>query len=314
MNRKLEGVLVIDKETGPTSHDVIAAMRSIIGMRKIGHCGTLDPLASGVLVACLGGFTRLNPWLSEGEKEYDATFQLGGTSDTYDAQGTMTPTADGVIPTRSQVEEAVRRFVGTIEQIPPAYSALKVDGVRSYKLARQNRIRPLNPRRVRIRSIVVREYEYPALFLEIVCARGTYIRSLASDLGKKLGCGAYVAALRRTRVGRMGLDLALSLAQLQSKVDGGQIEQHFVDPSFALHSLRSVVLEKPELGRFANGNFVSPGQIGGDESVSAESVELLTCAVYDHDMQLCGIGEWDRPQGRLRPVKVFRQTADEPAL
>ena len=158
-----EGILVIDKEVGPTSHDVVARMRRILGMRRIGHCGTLDPLATGVLVLCLGPYTRLSEWISSGDKEYEATLRLGAESDTCDAQGQIEAVSDAPVPSDTDVARAVASFRGEIDQVPPAYSAVKVDGVRSYKLARRNQAVDLKARRVQIHDLRVAEYDYPRL-------------------------------------------------------------------------------------------------------------------------------------------------------
>ncbi len=295
---KYEGVLVVNKEQGPTSHDVVSSLRSITGMRRIGHCGTLDPLASGVLVVCLGRFTRLNEWLSAGEKEYETTFCLGATSDTYDAQGRITPSPDIEVPDSASVLKHLENFKGAIEQIPPAYSALKVEGVRSYKLARRNQAVPLKARRVHIAEIEVLHYKFPLLKLRVACARGTYIRSLAADLGAQLGCGGYVQALCRIRVGNLDLNEALILEQIRDAVSEGQLGQHFVPPSKALSGLSEIVLEPQRLERFAHGNPV----VFEEEEDQREN---QVCAVYNMDMKLCGIGRLEAEDGRLRPLKVL---------
>jgi tRNA pseudouridine55 synthase len=296
-----EGILVLDKKKGPTSHDVVADLRSITGVRRLGHCGTLDPLASGVLVVCLGRFTRLNEWLSAGEKTYEATFHLGATSDTYDAQGCITPTSRIKLPSADDVVQHVQSFTGTIEQIPPAFSAVKVRGVPSYKLARRNQAAPLQARRVHIAEIEVREYDFPLLKLRIVCSRGTYIRSLAADLGERLGCGGYVQELKRCRVGTLGLDIAFSLQQIREAVARGQLEQCFVAPHAALDGLRPITLGAHGLQRFAHGN---PVQL--EQPCSAR--DNLVCAVYDRDLTLYGIAQWDVADQSLRPLKVLRQS------
>jgi len=297
---KYEGILVVDKEIGPTSHDVIASLRSIVGMRRIGHCGTLDPLASGILLVCLGSFTRLNEWLSAGEKEYESTFFLGATSDTCDAQGHITPGQNITIPAEDEVIRQVRSFAGTIEQVPPAFSALKVQGVRSYKLARRNLAVPLKARKVHIRDIDVLHYDFPLVTLRITCSRGTYIRSLAADLGVRLGCGGYVQALRRCRVGKLGLDRALSLEQVREVVRSGKLTQHFVAPHNALDDLGEAVLDPLQLSSFVHGNPVS---IKPDFAVP----DKMVCAVYDSDKHLYGIGQWESIEGALKPVRVLRQ-------
>ena len=297
-DHKYEGVLIVDKEQGPTSHDVVAALRRITGVRRIGHCGTLDPLATGVLVVCLGRFTRLNEWLSAGEKGYEATFFLGATSDTLDGWGTITPQPVVEVPEFDTLNAHLQAFKGTIEQIPPAFSALKVNGIRSYKLARRHQSVPLPLRRVHIAELEVIEYGFPLLKLRAVCSRGTYVRSLAADLGTALGCGAYVQALRRYRVGDLDLSVALSLGKIQARMDQGHLDRCFVPPPKALNQLAEVVLEPGDLRRFVHGN---PVALSGQVEVPQGGV----CAVYDRDMRLSGVGKWDLEKGRLRPLRVL---------
>ena len=294
-----DGVLVVDKEPGPTSHDVVAALRRIAGLRRIGHCGTLDPLATGVLVVCLGRFTRLSQWLSEGEKAYDAAFFLGATSDTCDAQGNIVPGAGAEAPDSGRVRDALRGFEGSIEQVPPAFSAVKVNGVRSYDLARRRKAVPLKPRPVHIAELEMVAYDYPLLELRVWCSRGTYIRSLAADLGRELGCGAYVQSLRRTRVGALGLDSARSLPEIRDAAAAGRLAQCFVPLPQALAGLSEVVLDAPGLERFVHGNPVGMGEM-------ADRGQELVCAVYDRDMELRGIGRLDAEGSSLRPLQVLR--------
>ena len=307
MTSSYEGILVVDKEIGPTSHDVVAALRSTIGVRRIGHCGTLGPLASGVLVACVGGYTRLSQWLSEGVKEYAARLVLGATSNTYDAQGEIVETASHRTPSMDEVRDGIATFVGTIEQVPPAFSAVKVNGVRSYKLARADRAVELQPRTVTISSIDVEAYDYPTLDLHITCNKGTYVRSLAADLGDVLGCGAYVDRLRRTRVGAMGLERAMTVDEIRDASVNGTLEHHFVAPHEALRELREVVLEEVGLERFAHGNRVELEPAGWNE-------DGALCAIYDPQMQLYGIGEWNKPERSVKPLKVLRPFSLEAAL
>ena len=307
MTSSPEGILVVDKEIGPTSHDVVAALRSAIGVRRIGHCGTLDPLASGVLVACVGGFTRLSQWLSDGVKEYDASLILGATSNTYDAQGEIVTSSPAKTPSIGEVYAGLATFVGTIEQVPPAFSAVKVNGVRSYKLARADRAVDLQPRTVTIDAIDVLSYEYPGLELRISCHKGTYVRSLAADLGDIFGCGAYVDGLRRTRVGAMGLEMALTVDEIRDAAAAGTLERHFVAPHEALRELRAVVLEEVGLERFAHGNQVEVESSGWTE-------DSAVCAIYDPRMHLYGIGEWSKPGCSLQPLKVVRTFASRAVL
>lgn len=214
------GLLIIDKHQGPTSMQVCANVRARLRRAgapkrvKVGHAGTLDPLATGVLVVLIGKATKLCDRFMGGEKEYEAVIDLSGRTATDDAEGEVTLIDVPVPPTRERVEEAVRAFVGVIMQSPPAFSAVHVDGERAYALARKGEAPVLPPRPVVVREFRVDSYEWPLVRATIVCAKGTYIRSLARDLGTALGVGGFLAGLRRTRVGAFRVTEAVMLASL----------------------------------------------------------------------------------------------------
>jgi tRNA pseudouridine55 synthase len=297
-----EGILVVDKETGPTSHDVIARLRRLLSMRRIGHCGTLDPLATGVLIVCLGKYTRLNEWLIEGEKEYLATFHLGGTSDTGDAQGEITSSGRDIShPLQGEIENEIKNFEGTIEQIPPAYSAVKVDGVRSYVRARRREVVSLPARKVHIGKIQLLNFEYPLLHLRIVCSKGTYIRSLATDLGVRLGCGAYVQELRRTRVGNLQVEDALTLGDVERTVGKGDFPRYLVPIPRALGRWPQVALPADKIRDFVHGI-----RVAIDAAPEGEHGED-SCAVYGLESEFFGMGKWEAKEDEiwLKPHKVF---------
>lgn len=196
------GLLVIDKPSGITSRDAVdRAQKWFPRGTRIGHTGTLDPLASGVLVLCIGAATRLTEYVQAMPKVYRAEITLGATSDTDDADGVITPTHDVPVPTRAEIEQQLGAFLGEIPQVPPAYSAAKVTGRRAYALARQGMDVQLASRVVRIDRINIVRFEYPQLEIVVHCGKGTYIRSIARDLGQRLGCGGYISALRRAQIG-----------------------------------------------------------------------------------------------------------------
>ena len=213
MSTSLAGLLNIDKPTGITSHDVVNRVRRVAGMRRVGHAGTLDPLATGVLLVCLGRATRLVEYLTGQPKTYEAVIRLGQTTDTYDAEGAVTAERP-ITFSETDLAQALARFQGEIEQAPPMYSAVKQGGQPLYKLARQGKEVARPPRRVTIYQLDVLEWRPPLLSLRIRCSKGTYIRSLAHDLGKALGCGGHIAALRRAAVGDFTLATAVPLADL----------------------------------------------------------------------------------------------------
>lgn len=288
-----DGVLVVDKTTGPTSHDVVAGVRQVFGMRRVGHCGTLDPLATGVLVVCLGAYTRLSDWLSKGDKEYETILVLGAHSDTGDRQGRIQLLTE-TLPAAEAVVAALGQFKGMIQQVPPAYSAVKVDGVRSYRLARIQQPVVLAPRSVEVKNIEVLGYELPRLKLRICCSRGTYIRSLAADLGEALGCGAYVEELRRLRVGELQLQQAFTFDQLRELAAQDRLGEALIPIQQALGQLPACELSAAETQVFVHGGTLRPA---GNELSDGE------CAVFSGEGHLLGIGNLDR--GALRPQRVF---------
>jgi len=211
-----EGMVVVDKPAGLTSHDVVARLRRISGQRRVGHAGTLDPLATGVLLVCLGRATRLIEYLVEQPKTYETRIRLGQTTDSYDADGSVMDDRP-VTADQAAIAAALAPFRGPIAQIPPMYSAIKRDGQPLYKLARQGKVVAREPRQVTIYELTLLGWENPFLDLRIVSSAGTYIRSLAHDLGQALGCGGHVTALRRTAIGRFTAADAFSLAALEQE-------------------------------------------------------------------------------------------------
>jgi tRNA pseudouridine55 synthase len=210
-----EGLLLIDKPAGPTSHDVISQLRRLSGIRRIGHAGTLDPLATGLLLVCIGRATRLLEYLLDQPKRYEASIHLGQSTDTFDAQGAVVAERP-VIVTGFDIEEALDQFRGTIVQHVPPFSAVKQSGVPLYKLARRGIDVERPSREVTIYNLILASWQEPVLKLDITCSSGTYIRSLADDLGNTLGCGGHISALRRIEVGSFSLDRAVALEDLDS--------------------------------------------------------------------------------------------------
>ncbi len=213
MNSLVEGMLNIDKPAGLTSHDVVNRVRRVAGLRRVGHAGTLDPLATGVLLVCLGRATRLVEYLVGQPKTYEVMIRLGQNTDTYDAEGAVVAERPCHF-TPDDLTTALAQFRGPIQQIPPLYSAIKKEGQPLYKLARQGKEVEIEARAVTIYELEQLAFDLPLLTLRIVCSSGTYIRSLAHDLGEVLGCGGHVAALRRTAVGEFTLDTAVPLGTL----------------------------------------------------------------------------------------------------
>jgi tRNA pseudouridine55 synthase len=215
---KNSGFLIINKPRGITSHDVVKKLREITNIKKIGHSGTLDPLAEGLLILGIGReFTKKLNTLQKEDKEYIATLKLGEISDTFDKEGRIKKLKIKNIPKKEEIERVLNAFLGQIEQIPPIFSAKKIGGKKSYQLARKGIIPKLKPQKVNIYEISLLAYDFPLLKIKIKCSHGTYIRSLANDIGEKLGCGAYLEELVRTKIGETSIDDAIQLSELNPK-------------------------------------------------------------------------------------------------
>jgi len=224
------GFVGVDKPQGWTSHDVVDAARRWFGTRQVGHLGTLDPLATGVLPLALRAATKLVPFLEGGEKVYVGTIRLGETTDTLDAEGEILSRSEGPWPGEADVREALGHFVGEIEQIPPMYSAVKRDGVPLHKLARQGREVERPPKRVRIDRLELLDFSLPDIDVEVACSAGTYVRVIASDLGARLGCGAHLKNLCRTRSGPFTLEDARTEEELAAAAERGEVDRFVIPP------------------------------------------------------------------------------------
>jgi tRNA pseudouridine55 synthase len=248
------GLLVVDKPVGPTSHQIVHVVRKGTGIRKVGHAGTLDPRASGVLVLCMGAATRLSEYLSASDKGYQAVVRFGEVTSTYDSDGEVIA-AGGAIPSRPAIEQALEGFRGRIEQTPPPFSAIKIQGRRAYQLARRGQPPVLAARPIEIRRLDLVDYTPPDLSLEVECSAGTYIRTLAHDLGQQLASGAHLRALRRTSSGHFRLDEAVSLSELEATFGEPPAWQRFLRPaSEALRGMPIVQLGPDEVARLRTGS------------------------------------------------------------
>lgn len=249
----MDGVLGVDKARGPTSHDAVERLRRLLSLRQVGHAGTLDPDASGVLILCLGRATKVSRYLMDGEKEYRATLRLGFRTDTGDRTGRPVERARLVRVNPSGVQAVCRRWVGEVEQVPPMVSAVKRDGVRLYKLARAGVEIDRAPRRVRIDEIDVVDVLPPLVSLRLRCGSGVYVRALAEDIGEELGCGAHVFTLRRTRVGSVGLDECVKWNDLDTLAKAGRLSRTAMPVDRALGFLPALTLSEEEDRRIRTG-------------------------------------------------------------
>ncbi|RYY59796.1 MAG: tRNA pseudouridine(55) synthase TruB [Chitinophagaceae bacterium] len=221
MNSFAEGrVLLIDKPLHWTSFDAVRKIRNLVKVKKVGHAGTLDPLATGLLIICTGKFTKnINEYMAR-EKEYTGSITLGATTPTYDLESEPENHQPVAHITEEMIHAATKPFTGEIMQVPPAHSAIKVDGKRVYELARQGKEVKLEPRKLTVTTFEITSVELPAVFFRVVCSTGTYIRSLANDFGKELGCGGYLSSLRRTKIGEFYVDDAMTMEEFKKSFEG----------------------------------------------------------------------------------------------
>ena len=296
----INGVINIFKEKGYTSADVVAKLRGILHQKKIGHTGTLDPAAEGVLPVCLGNATRLVEYLTDKDKEYVCTIRLGVTTDTEDMTGTVLQ-EKAVETDEAEFAEAARSFIGDYQQVPPMYSALKQNGRRLYELAREGAVVERPPRAVRIPELEILKMELPLAEFRVVCSKGTYIRSLCRDIGEKLGCGAAMEKLKRTRSGSFNLETALTLDQVQELRDAGTLEaQIFSVEQF--FSDRGAVSVPPEDRRLLeNGNALSLSVL--KERMDVRDGEQLR--VYDDEGHFRAIYRYDAARKMLCAETMF---------
>ena len=295
----ISGALVVDKPVGMTSHDVVQAIRNGTGLRRAGHTGTLDPRASGVLVILVGPAVRLSEYVSASDKRYQAIIRLGGTTDTFDAEGQFTPSKDPLNVTEAEFEEALKTFVGEIEQVPPAYSAVKVGGRKAYEMARKGEEVELEPRKIMVHHLEVLEWTPPEVVIDVHCSSGTYVRSLANDLGQKLGCGAYLVGLRRTKSGRFTLRDATPLRKLQEAFNAGNWYQYLIPAAEALGDWPSIELSPDEVEGVRHGHRVKAKEADTvNEKVRGVSTQGELVALMELTIQADGTKEW-------QPKKVF---------
>jgi len=280
----ISGVLVVDKPVGMTSHDVVQAVRNGTSLRRAGHTGTLDPRASGVLVILVGPAVRLSEYVSASDKRYQAIIRMGAKTDTFDSEGKFTQENQETINvTEQQFEEALKTFVGEIEQTPPPYSAVKVQGRKAYEMARKGEEVNLEPRKITVHHLEVLEWAPPEAVIDVHCSSGTYVRSLANDLGEKLGCGAYLVGLRRTKSGRFSLRDAVPLRKLQEAFTAGNWYQYLIPAAEALGDWPAIELSPDDVEGVRHGHRVTADAdvVVGNKvrgvSTQGELVALMEC-------------------------------------
>ncbi len=324
----LSGIVNVDKPPHMTSHDVVNAVRRMAGQRKVGHAGTLDPMATGVLLVCLGRATRVAEYLMAGRKRYLATIVLGTTTDTYDAEGKVVSSAGPTAFAREEIESALVDFVGSLEQVPPIYSALKRDGQPLYKLARKGQKVELEARAIEIEEIALLDWTSPSLVIRVDCSPGTYIRSLAHDLGQRLGSGAHLGSLARLASGRFTLEEAVSLERLEEAFRHGQEGRYLLPLDEALIDWPALIVDEDDARRVAQGQAIRGDPPAADVQRPQESrLSLLEsparplpegsarpsngkdgallCRAYSLDGDFLAVMAYQPETGLWRPKKVF---------
>jgi tRNA pseudouridine55 synthase len=294
-----DGILNLDKPQGPTSHDIVDRVRNLTGMRRVGHAGTLDPMATGVLLVCIGKATRVSEYLMAGQKVYRARVRLGITTDTHDAEGQVVASVDPVAFSRAEVEAALAHFQGTIEQVPPMYSALKHKGKPLHKLARKGIEVKREPRQIEISRLVLTEWDPPECTLEVTCSPGTYVRALARDLGQALGCGAHLTALVRLTSGDFFLENAVTLETFaQAAAEGGWPD--------LLHPIDAALIHLPALHLDADGaRRLCAGQAVAAPPQPSPQGQGEMARVYGPDGAFLALATYDQTDGTWHPRKVF---------
>jgi len=293
LTNAVSGVIVVDKPVGLTSHEVVQIIRRGTGIRRAGHTGTLDPRASGVLVILVGPAVRLSEYVSASDKRYQAIIRLGTTTDTYDADGTVTKSSDVDI-TEEKFNEVLQTFVGEIEQVPPPYSAVKVQGKKAYEMAREGEEVELAPRIINVYSLELLEWTPPEAVIDVYCSSGTYVRSLANDLGEKLGCGASLTGLRRTKSGRFTLRDAVPMRKLRDSFMDGTWYQYLIPAAEALSDWKAVELTHEQVEAIRHGHRIPAEDLGVTIARGvSEAGELIALLSFDPDTK-----EW-------QPKKVF---------
>lgn len=292
---KVSGVLIVDKPIGMTSHDVVQFIRRGTRINRAGHTGTLDPRASGVLVVLVGPAVRLSEFVSASDKRYQAVIKFGMTTSTFDTEGEITSRRPVDI-SYEELEEALSGFVGEFEQTPPIYSALKVKGKKAYELAREGKDVELEPRTITVHSLELLDWDPPEAVIDIQCSSGTYVRSLASDLGEKLGSGATLIGLRRTKNGRFTLREAISLRRLEESFQDGDWYKYLIPAAEALDDWHTVVVDVESIDKITHGHRI-PGDAGLEQGLMARAVS--------EDGELVALIEFDAETTEWQPRKVF---------
>ena len=295
----VNGIINVYKEKGYTSFDVVAKMRGIFHQKKIGHTGTLDPDAMGVLPVCLGNGTKLCDMLTDRQKEYVAVFRLGITTDTQDGSGKILEKKEVKVSV-DEVKKVILSFQGNSLQIPPMYSALKVNGKKLYELAREGQVIEREPRPITIHSINIQSVELPRVTFDVSCSKGTYIRSLCRDIGEKLGCGAVMEKLVRTEVKGFTIEESLTLAEVEKARDDGTLMQHILTTDKLMPDIPELHIAEKGVKLLANGN-----KLGADAFAENQVYRDTYVKVYDENGRFAALYEYSDEKRQYVPFKMF---------
>ena len=301
------GVINIHKEKGYTSHDVVAKLRGIVGQKKIGHTGTLDPDATGVLPVCLGKATKLCDMLTDKNKTYETVMLLGKVTDTQDISGTVLNDAPTDMLDEDTVKTVIQSFVGDYMQVPPMYSALKVNGKKLYELAREGVEVERKARPVTILDIEIKEINLPRVRMEVSCSKGTYIRTLCHDIGEKLGCGACMEELIRTRVSRFKLEDSLKLSQVQELKEAGNLDKILVPIDEMFSNYEAITLKEEFMSFIYNGNTFMPKHV----KQYIELVDGKMVRVYDDKGNFIAIYKFIKDKYIFKIEKMFYERNEQ---
>ena len=300
----IHGVLNIYKEKGYTSHDVVARLRRIVGQKKIGHTGTLDPEAEGVLPVCLGKATKLCDLLTDKDKTYEAVLLLGISTDTQDTTGKILEEKNTADLREEAVREVVLSFEGEYDQIPPMFSALKVGGKKLYELARDGKEVERKPRHVQIYRIRILQIDLPRVRMEVTCSKGTYIRTLCHDIGEKLGCGGCMESLLRTRVERFGVAESLRISEVEQLMDEGTLQEHMIKVDEMFPDYQKVYLTPEASAAVRNGNSFRLGDVIWISELSGfQNADRVR--VYEEERNFIAVYEFEKENQLFKIVKMF---------
>lgn len=302
----MDGLIVVDKPAGLTSHDVVLKIRKFLRVKKIGHAGTLDPLATGVLLVTVGQATRLFPYLAGADKTYTGEIRLGQATDTYDSEGQPVGPESRDFPEEKELLEKVSTFAGEISQFPPPYSAKKVNGQPAFRLARKGLKLELNPVQVMVHRFLILDYSPPLIRFLVECSSGTYIRSLAHDLGQKLGCGAHLSALRRIASGLYTEEEALSLETIEELSRSQAYDRFLIPLDRLLPDYPAIWLDEQGARAFAHGNGFSLRQVSRASLASSRRQEPSIFRVFSDRGRLLGLARFEAGTQVFRPELVLK--------